>query len=96
MSASLVVAAQAAGHGKGTALGARYRALAARRGKKRAAVAVGHSTLLVAYHVLTDHQPYDERLHLAKPPRPVPTTRLVEQLQAQGYVVTIQPLDPAV
>src|SRR5260370_30131328 len=37
--ATLVVAAQAAGRSKDTALGARYRALAARRGKKRAAVA---------------------------------------------------------
>jgi transposase len=93
--ATLVVAAQAAGHGKGTALGARYRSLAARRGKKRAAVAVGHSILLAVYHILTDQQPYDERLHLAKPPRPVPTARLVEQLQAQGFDVTITRRDPA-
>jgi transposase len=93
--ASLVVAAQAAGHGKGTALGVRYRSLAARRGKKRAAVAVGHSILLAAYHILTDHQPYDERLHLPKPTRPVPTERLVEELRAQGFDVTITRRDPA-
>ena len=46
--AALVTAAQAAGRTKDTALGARYRALVARRGKKRAAVAVGHSILLIA------------------------------------------------
>jgi transposase len=93
--ASLVVAAQAAGRSKHTALGARYRALAARRGKKRAAVAVGHSLLLAAYHILTNHQPYDEHRHLPKPPRPPTPDRLVQQLQALGYVVTLQPLEPA-
>ncbi len=33
-------------------LGAQYHRIAARRGKKRAAVAVGHSILVIAYHVL--------------------------------------------
>jgi len=93
--ASLVVAAQAAGRSKGTALGARYRALAARRGKKRAAVAVGHSILLAVYHVLADHQPYDERCQLPKPPRPASPAHLVEQLRALGFEVTLQPAAPA-
>lgn len=93
--ATLVVAAQAAGRSKGTALGARYRALAARRGKKRAAVAVGHSILLAVYHVLADHQPYDERRQLPKSPRPASPDHLVEQLRALGFAVTLQPLDPA-
>jgi transposase len=93
--ATLVVAAQSAGRSKGTALGARYRALAARRGKKRAAVAVGHSLLLAAYHILSDHQPYDERRHLPPPPRPPSPTHLVEQLRALGFAVTIQLVVPA-
>ena len=92
---TLVVAAQAAGRGKDTALGARYRALAARRGKHRAAVAVGHSILLAAYHILTVHEPYDERRHLPKPARPPSPTHLVQQLRALGFAVTIQPAVPA-
>jgi transposase len=93
--AALVVAAQSAGRSKGTALGARYRALAARRGKKRAAVAVGHSILRATYHILTEHQPYDEQRHRPPPPRPTSPASLVDQLRALGFEVTIQPLDPA-
>jgi transposase len=70
-------------------------ALAARRGRKRAAVAVGHSILLVVYHVLVDHQPYDEQYQVPKPPPAASPDELIAQLRAQGYAVTIQPLDPA-
>jgi transposase len=93
--ATLVVAAQAAGRSNATALGARYRALAARRGKKRAAVAVGHSILRAVYHVLADHQPYDEHYQVPKPPPAPSPDQLVAQLRAQGFAVHIQPLDPA-
>jgi transposase len=48
----LVEAGQAAGR-TGTYLGVQYRRLAARRGKKRAALAVGHTILVIAYHLLT-------------------------------------------
>lgn len=37
-----------------------YRRLAARRGKKRAIVAVGHSLLVMAYWILKRNQPYQE------------------------------------
>jgi transposase len=92
--ASLVVAAQAAGRKKEGALAARFRALSARRGKKRAAVAVGRSILECAYTILTTHEPYHEPL--PQRPRPAPTPdHLVHQLQALGYAVILQPLDPA-
>jgi transposase len=45
---------------KGTFLKARYHRLAARRGKKRAIVAVAHSMLVSAWHMLTYQQPYQE------------------------------------
>src|SRR5262249_32608242 len=48
----LVQAAWAASHTKGTYLQAQYRRLAKRRGCKRALVAVGHTLLVIAYHVL--------------------------------------------
>jgi transposase len=39
---------------------ARYRRLAARRGKKRAIVAVAHAMLVSIWHMLTYRQPYRE------------------------------------
>ena len=47
----LTQSAQAAGHTK-TYLGAQYRRLAVRRGTKKAVMAVAHSQLVIAYHML--------------------------------------------
>jgi transposase len=92
----LVVAAQAVGRSKDPVLGARFRALAARRGKQRAAVAVGHSILVLAYHILHDHDPYHPPLPRIGPPRPLVTTdALVAQLRDRGFAVTLHPLTPA-
>jgi transposase len=49
--AALVQAAWAATHQKGTYLAAQYKRLVRRMGKKKALVAVGHSILVIAYHV---------------------------------------------
>jgi len=57
---SLVIAAHAASHTKGTYLSAQYRRIAARRGSKRAAVAVGHSILVVIYHILKTGERYND------------------------------------
>ena len=94
--ATVVNAAHAAGRTKHTAVGARYRALVARRGKKRGAVAVGHTLLLIAYHVLRDHEPYDDLAHqpVVCPPAPHPH-HLVQQVQEMGCDVTITPKAPA-
>jgi len=56
----LVQAAQTVARQKNTYLAARYRRVAARRGKKRALVAVAHSLLVIAYHVLIRKEPYKE------------------------------------
>jgi transposase len=45
---------------KNTYLGAKYRSLAPRRGKKRAIIAVGRKALVICYHVLKDKVPYHE------------------------------------
>jgi transposase len=45
---------------KGTYLSAQYARLKGRRGSKKAAVAVGHSILVIAYHVLEHKVPYEE------------------------------------
>lgn len=59
--AILVQAAQAAARTKNTYLSAQYHQIAARRGTKRAAVAVGHSILVLSYHMLTTGEPYREK-----------------------------------
>lgn len=58
--AALCQAAWAASHTKESHLSTLYHRLAARRGKKRAIVAVAHSILVSAYHMLQQRQPYQE------------------------------------
>jgi transposase len=55
---SLCQAAWAASHSKNTYLSSQFRRLAARKGKKRAIVAVGHTILVIVFHMLKNHQPY--------------------------------------
>lgn len=43
-----------------TYLAAQYRRLAARRGGKRALIAVAHSILIIAYHILKDGTVYQD------------------------------------
>lgn len=52
----LVEAAHAAAHTKNTYLCAQYHRLAGRRGKKKATIAVGHSILIIVYHILRDQK----------------------------------------
>jgi transposase len=76
-----------------TFLGERYRRIARRRGKKRAIVAVGRSTLVIAWHLLSDdaqfrdlgHDYYDSRVNLNRKMR-----NHVRELQALGYMVTLE------
>jgi transposase len=58
LKASLVQIAWAAVRTKGTFLKARYHRLAARRGKKRAIVAIAHSILVSVWHMLSNRIPY--------------------------------------
>ena len=41
-------------------LGAQYRRIAARHGAKKAILAVAHSLLVIAYHVIARREPYRE------------------------------------
>jgi len=60
LSSVTVQAAWSAVRTRDTFLKSRYHRLAARRGKKRAIVAVAHSILTSAWHMLTYRQPYHE------------------------------------
>jgi transposase len=91
---ALVEAAQAAGRSKNTYLSAQYVRLRATRGSQRAAVAVGHSILVICWHLLTTGEPYtdlgddyfDRRRN-----SPARQRRLVAQLEAMGHKVTLEP-----
>src|SRR4051794_41916029 len=89
---TLVEAAWAAGRTKGSYLGAQYRRLAARRGKKRALLAVGHSLLVIFYHMLKSDVEYQdlgvEYLDRLDPERL--RRYLVKRLERLGYQVTLK------
>ena len=57
---ALVQAAWAASHSKNSYLAAPYQRLAARRGKKRATVAVAHSILVIIYYMLKTGGDYSD------------------------------------
>jgi transposase len=95
--AALVQAAWAASHTKGTYLAAHYRRLARRRGRKRALVALGHTLLVVVYHVLRRGSTYAELggdyLDRLEPGRL--TRQLVRRLESLGHKVTLESQDAA-
>jgi transposase len=91
--ALLVPAAHAAARKRDTYLGAQYRRLAARRGKSRAAVAVGHSILVIAYHLLRDGTAYHDLgpHYFDERDRQAVERRLVRRLESLGYAVALTP-----
>ena len=86
---TLVQAAHAAARTKNTYLAAQYRRLAARRGAKRAAVA--HSILVIACHLLTRREPYQDlgANYFDERKRASVTHRLVQRLEKLGHHVTL-------
>ncbi|MFJ9121312.1 IS110 family transposase [Streptomyces sp. NPDC102394] len=98
LKAALGQAAVSAARTKDTYLAARYRRLAARRGKKRALVALEHSILISVWHMFTNDVEYadlggDYFLHRVGRARQ--TRRLVSQLNQLGYQVVLQPVEAA-
>jgi transposase len=93
----LVQVALAAGRTKNTYLSAQYGRLAARRGKKRASIAVGHTILVIIFHVLREQKPYQELggNFFDERERQAVEKRLVERLEKLGYDVSLQPVAPA-
>jgi transposase len=57
---ALVQAAWAASRAKGTHLAKKFRRIAGSRGKKRAAIAVAHTMLVIIYHLLKEGTTYQE------------------------------------
>ena len=90
---TLIEAARAAGRSKRTYLSAQYHRLAARRGTKRAAVAVGHTILVIAYHLLSEDDIYRDLgdRYFDERDRHADERRLVACLEGLGYTVTLDP-----
>jgi transposase len=91
---TLAEVANVAGRTKGTYLAAQFRRIAARRGKGRAIVAVGHSVLVAIYYMLTRHEPYRElgAQYFDEHARDHVQRRLVHRLERLGFVVTLEAL----
>ena len=89
--------AWAASRTRDTYLRAQFERLARRRGRKKAVVAVGHTILVIIYHLLRTGQPYAERG--ADYFDTLDTTRIthhhVQRLSQLGYEVTIIPKEAA-
>jgi transposase len=93
---ALVQAAHAAGK-TDTYLGEKYRRLARRRGKKRAAIAVARTLLVIAYHIVRDGTCFIERgAAFFDQLKPLSTQQwLTRRLERLGFKVTLAPLEPA-
>lgn len=91
---ALIEAAHGAAHTKGKYFQAQYRRLAARRGKQRAAVAVGHSLLVTGYHLITRQETYQDlgANYFDERDREAVKRRAVRRLEKLGFQVQLQPM----
>jgi len=89
---ALVEAAQASTRAKGTYLRDKFFRLKARRGAKRAVVAIGHKILVAVYHMLSQEVSYNDLgdLYLDKLNKHHLTRNLVRRLERLGYCVTLK------
>jgi transposase len=89
---ALVEAAHSAAKSKGTYLRDKFYRVKARRGYKRAAVAIGHKILVATYHMLSQNLPYNDLgdLYLDKLNKHHLTRNLVHRLERLGFAVTLE------
>jgi transposase len=89
---ALVEAAHGAMRTKDTYLSAQGRRLSRRRGKRRAIVAVGHSILIIAYHLLSRKQPYQDlgSNYFDERDRTQVARQSIRRLEQLGYTVTVE------
>ena len=89
---TLVISARSAARTKDTYLSAQYRRIASRRGGNRAAVAVGHTILVIAYHIIKKREPYKElgADYFDQRKKDMVVNNAVKRLLALGYKVTVE------
>ena len=90
---ALVEAANAAARTKGTYLRDKFYRLKARRGYKRAAVAIAHKILVSICHMFSQHVSYNDLgdLYLDKLNKNHLIRNLVHRLERLGYSVALTP-----
>lgn len=90
--AALVEAAWGAARTRNTYLSALYRRLAARRGGKRAVVAVAHSILVIVYFLLRDGASYQDlgTNYFDERDRDGSVRRAVGRIERLGFKVTLE------
>ena len=90
---ALTEAAHRAARTKKSYLAAHYRRLAARRGSRRAIVAVGHTILTMSYYLLTRHTMYEDLgpNYYDERDREGVKRRAVRRLEQLGYQVALSP-----
>jgi transposase len=88
---ALTQVAHAAARTRNTYLSAQYHRLAGRRGKKRAILAVAHSILIIAYHMIQRQEPYhDLGSNYFDNRRPeITAKRLMKRLEKLGFQVEV-------
>jgi transposase len=94
LKSALVQSAHAVSRTKGNYLAAQFRRLASHRGKKRSAVAVAHSILVIAYHILRDGTEYRDlgADYFDKRNQEQLQRHLVKRLEHLGFSVALQPI----
>jgi transposase len=95
--AVLVQSAWVASHQKDTYLSAQYKRLVKRMGKKKALVAVGHTILVIVWHLLKNKASYEDLGgdYFDRRFRDQQRKRLVRQLESLGLKVTVEELEQA-
>src|SRR5215831_15103063 len=93
---ALTEAANAAAHTKQTYFQAQFYRIASRRGKQRAAIAVGHALLVTGYYLITRQQSYKElgNAYFDERNRDAVKRRAVRKLEQLGFQVQITPASP--
>jgi transposase len=91
---ALTQAAWAATRTKHTYLAAQFRRLTTRLGKQRALVAVGHSILVIAWHLLSTHASYQElgSDYFDRSDAKAYRLKLIRKLEALGLKVVVEPV----
>jgi transposase len=89
----LTECAWAAARSRDTYLSAQFWRLARRIGKQKAAIALGHSILVIAWHLLTNDCDYDDLGgdYFVRRDTERARQRAVAQLEHLGYTVTLEP-----
>jgi transposase len=93
LKAALTEAAWAAARGKDGYLPAQFRRLAARRGRKRALVALGHTILVISYYLLTRGRDFEDlgASYFDQRDRDAVRRRAIQSLEGLGFDVTLTP-----